>query len=462
MSRPARKAEAHAAPAGNDDELRRLRAQVDALERELAAARTPAQGAREAKFQTALYEAMLYGLARTLSLYDPASVRVLVREMGRRIREYLEELGYDLGSPHTPEEAIDQAAAFFVDHGFVDREVLARDAGTIHVRWRRLVGLRAYARIAAAGGATFFSCPLLAVIHDSLAAFGKELALREKRFDMDRRIVESWEEIVDMGPALEHLSLDAERLLQVEREQSRQLRVRDEFIRIASHELSTPLTSAKLALRRLERAHLPDGAGRSVAVIERQVRRLEQLVAAMLDTTRLQIGRLKLERGPVDLVALVRGVIDSLAPGRARPEGIALGGEASVVGRWDAARIEQVAENLLANAIKYGEGRPIDVEVSAQDGRARLLVKDRGIGIPLDALDRIFEPFERAVPVETHGGLGLGLYLARRIVEMHGGTIAAESVPGEGTTFAVELPLDRPDAADVIVEAPLEKRGAKR
>jgi signal transduction histidine kinase len=405
---------------------------------------------------------MLYGLAQTLSLYDAASVRVLVREMGRRIREYLEELGYDLGSAHTPDEALGKAISFFVDHDFVDLEIVDRKAGVVHARWLHLLGLRAYARIAAAGGATFISCPLNAVAHDSLAAFGKELVVREKHFDLEKQILESWEEIVDIGPEVPQLSLDPERILELEREQSRQLRVRDEFIRIASHELSTPLTSMKLAVALLEPMKLPDVAGRSVAVLKRQIRRLELLVAEMLDTTRLQIGRLKLDPRRVDLVELVGGAIDSLALGGQRGSEVSLSGEASLVGWWDAARLDQVVTNLLTNARKFGEGRPVDVEVRSHDGRARLVVRDHGIGIPPEAIGRIFGPFERAVPVEKYAGLGLGLYIARRFVEMHGGQITVESVLGQGAAFTVELPLECPREANVLVEVPIGQREAAR
>ena len=399
---------------------------------------------REEEFRAALCNggAAVRGLAQTLDLYDAASVRVLVREMGRRIREYLEELGYELGSPSTPEEALDMTIGFFVDHGFVDLEIVDREGERIHARWHHLRGLRAYERIAAAGGATFVSCPLNAVAHDSLAAFGKELVLREKRIDMEANVAETWEEIVDLGAEAPELSLDPEQILALEREQSRHLRVRDEFIRIASHELSTPLTSTKLALARLERLPLPEAAARSVAVIRRQVQALERLVAEMLDTTRLQIGRARLDPQRADLVEIVREAAAPLAEGEGQE--IALSGAPSLVGRWDAARLEQVVSNLLTNAVKYGEGRRVDVEVGARGERARIVVRDRGIGIPLEAMGRIFEPFERAASVAMYAGLGLGLYIARRIVEMHGGRITAASAPGEGSTFTVDLPIECP------------------
>lgn len=203
---------------------------------------------------------------------------------------------------------------------------------------------------------------------------------------------------------------------------------------------------------------MPEKAERSFAVLKRQVRRLEQLVTEMLDATRLQTNRLQLERAPADLVVIVRQVIDLLQP--EEPPGarqVRLETISSLVGRWDAARLDQVFTNLLSNALKYGEGRPIDVEVAATDGRARLTVHDRGIGIAAGAIDRIFDAFERAVPVEAYAGLGLGLYIARKFVEMHNGSIAVSSDPG-GTTFTVELPLDCDVLEGLVVEPPHGER----
>ena len=435
------------------DVVAKLHARVDELERELRSCRERHLPDDTARFRLSLYEAVLYGLGRTLSLYDPPSVRLLVREMGRRIREYLEEVGYHVGSGRTLKEVFEKTISFFVANGFVDLEVLRWDDDLIHVRWHHLLGLHAYERIVAAGGETFISCPLNAMLHDSLEPFGKELAPEKNEFNLEQEYVESWERIVALPPETErHLSLNVERVLEVEREQSRQLRVRDDFIRIASHELATPVTSMKLALSRLEKSERSDRDASALTILQRQVRRLEHLVTEMLDTTRLQIGRVKLARERVDLVELVRTTIDSLAT-EGRP--VELRGAASVVGMWDAARLEQVVVNLLSNSIKYGEGRPITVDVTEGDGRGRLVVRDQGIGISAEAKKRLFNPFERGVSVEHYGGLGLGLYIARRIVLMHGGTISAESDLGKGATFVVELPLDTDQDGAVLVERPL-------
>jgi signal transduction histidine kinase len=128
--------------------------------------------------------------------------------------------------------------------------------------------------------------------------------------------------------------------------------------------------------------------------------------------------------------------------GAARPRGgITLDSPDEVTGRLDEARVAQVVRNLLDNAVKFGGGKPIDVTLSVDGGEAVLSVRDRGVGIPADRLSSIFHPFERAVPKEHYGGLGLGLYVAKAIVDAHQGSISVTSAPGEGSTFTVRLPL---------------------
>jgi signal transduction histidine kinase len=441
-------------PEPDGHEVAKLRARVAELERELAVQR--AEPKHHAEFRDVLYEAVIYGLARTLSLYDPQSVRLLVREMGRRIREYLEELGYHVGGGETLNEVVEQTVAFFVSNGFVDLELVSWDNDVIRARWHRLLGLRAYQRIVAAGGETFISCPLNAILHDSLEPFGKELSVLRKEFDLEASLVESWEAIVDVPVgASSGLSLEAERLLELEREQSRQLRIRDDFIRLASHELATPLTSAKLALGRLEKTDLSEDASRSVAIVARQVRRLEHLVSEMLDTTQLQIGRMKLTRASVDVVQLTNGALESLRSGLRRDLAeVRLDGEESVVGSWDGARLEQVLVNVVGNAIKYGGGRPIQIDVTTLGEQAHIRIRDEGIGIAPEVMKRLFAPFERGASARHYGGLGLGLFIARRIVQMHGGRIEVDSEPDKGTTVTIVLPLESAGEQGMLVEVP--------
>jgi len=118
--------------------------------------------------------------------------------------------------------------------------------------------------------------------------------------------------------------------------------------------------------------------------------------------------------------------------------------DAPVLGQWDHRRIEQVITNLLANAIKFGKGLPIDVTVSQSGNHARLVISDHGIGIAEEHLSKIFERFERGVPSSHFGGLGLGLAIVREIVTAHGGTVKVDSTLGKGAVFTVELPCDAP------------------
>jgi signal transduction histidine kinase len=228
------------------------------------------------------------------------------------------------------------------------------------------------------------------------------------------------------------------------------VRLRDEFLSIASHELNTPLTSLQLQVGTLVRS-LQDGDAEKVqvpklaakaAIIDRQVRRMGKLVESLLDVSRAAAGPVRLDLTEVDLAQVVREVAadfegDLLKAG----SDLALAVDEGLIGRWDRMRVAQALRNFISNAIKYGLGRPIDVSAVGRDGKAVVSVRDRGIGIaPVDQA-RIFERFARAVSPDHYGGLGLGLWIARILVEAMGGSVRVESTPGEGSTFMMELPL---------------------
>ena len=233
----------------------------------------------------------------------------------------------------------------------------------------------------------------------------------------------------------------------------RTLHVRDEFLAMASHELRTPITTLGLQTEGLLHLGSRRAAGANGEVDERlkrrlgsirnQVLRLDQLVDQLLDVSRLVEGRLELRRENVDLQGLTAEVIDHLQETAERagsPVQLRDRPGAVTVGYWDRFRLQQVVTNLLTNAIKFGGGKPIDVEVDADDARATLRVEDHGEGIALEEQGRIFERFERASNGRSHPGLGLGLWISTQIVESLGGAISVDSAPGEGSTFTVRLP----------------------
>jgi len=227
------------------------------------------------------------------------------------------------------------------------------------------------------------------------------------------------------------------------------VRLRDDFLSVAGHELKTPLSALRLQLQMLGRLTRersgPEALAPRVARAERTSERLGALVDELLDAGRLTAGRLRLEREEVDLAQLARDAVGRMADAlRGGGCEVRLSADASAVGRWDRVRLEQVLGNLLSNAVKYGRGRPVElrVEAGAREEDVRLVVRDEGIGIaPVDQ-PRIFERFERAVTDRQFKGLGLGLWISREIIDAHGGSIHVHSALGEGATFTVELPRD--------------------
>ncbi|MBC7545316.1 MAG: MASE1 domain-containing protein [Candidatus Sericytochromatia bacterium] len=235
------------------------------------------------------------------------------------------------------------------------------------------------------------------------------------------------------------------------------VRLRQEFISIASHELQTPITSLQLAVQRLlspsgQESLTPDRRQRHLETIKRQTRRLSALVDSLLDVTRIQAGQFVLAPEACDLVVIVQDVLARL-DGDAGQAGssISVTGPAAIPGHWDRLRMDQVLTNLLSNAIKYGRGQPIAISLNLKGTVCEVACHDGGIGIPAGDLLRIFAPFERAQETTQYSGLGLGLYIAQCIVSAHGGEIWAESVPAVGTTVHLSLPTSL--MADIVPAA---------
>jgi PAS domain S-box-containing protein len=235
--------------------------------------------------------------------------------------------------------------------------------------------------------------------------------------------------------------------LRLYRDAQEAVRARDEFLTVAAHELRTPLTTLRLRLQglgsavRTEGALAADKAARALEAADRQVKRLGSLVESLLDVSQLQGHAPELHVEETDLSAVVREAVTRSEEAAARAGCLLVLGELPPTpGHWDAARMSQVVMHLLSNAVKFGLGKPVEVELRTRADAAVLVVKDHGIGIAPERVEGLFQRFERAVPLRHYGGLGLGLYRVRRIVEAHGGFIRVESTPGEGATFTLTLP----------------------
>jgi signal transduction histidine kinase len=243
---------------------------------------------------------------------------------------------------------------------------------------------------------------------------------------------------------------DITALKQMQGELQEAVRVRQDFLSVAGHELKTPLTAILLNVRILDRALGASSATPSLLQadprltdrwqgLQRQIARLTGLVERLLDVSRIGEGKLTLDLELLDLAEVARDVASRFS-GSDSPE-IAIDVPDAIPGRWDRMRVEQVITNLLSNAVTYGEKRPITITARRVQDHAEIVVRDQGIGIAPEAASRIFERFERAVSGRQYGGLGLGLWIARQLVEAMDGSIAVESAVGRGSTFMVNLPI---------------------
>jgi signal transduction histidine kinase len=270
-----------------------------------------------------------------------------------------------------------------------------------------------------------------------------------ERARLQRELRERVHELEAANETIRVLNLELEaRVDKATAELREQVQLRDDFMATVSHDLKSPLTFIKglASLRRKRAQPTPDNQLLLDALeqIESSAGRMARQLDDLVDASRLQAGRpLELRREPTDLVAMAREVAREHQQTTERHVVQVESSQPVLVGDWDAARIERVLSNLLNNAIKYSpRGGAVRVRVASDENAAIMQVQDYGEGIPERDLPHIFERFRRGGNVEHKiPGTGIGLAGARQIVEMHGGTIRAESRVGEGSTFTVQLPL---------------------
>jgi signal transduction histidine kinase len=229
----------------------------------------------------------------------------------------------------------------------------------------------------------------------------------------------------------------------------RALEVKEEFVAAVSHELRTPLTSIHgFTSLVLERDDLPEDVVHQLGIVERNVGRLDRLVADLLQTAQVERGLVHLERRNTDVAALVRQCVEAARPAVGKA-GLSIGVQVpdELVVKVDPQRFGQVVDNLLSNAVKYTPaGGRVEVELSIHDDRVELVVRDTGIGISMRDRNHVFSRFFRSEDASriSHQGIGLGLSITKAIVDSHGGRIEVDSAVGQGSTFRVRLPLDVP------------------
>lgn len=235
---------------------------------------------------------------------------------------------------------------------------------------------------------------------------------------------------------------DNERLIE---ELRAAIAARDEFIAVAAHELRNPMTpimgQVQLLLSRARREQASQSLVRGLEMLETAVDHYVRRATTLLEITRLNADSIQLQPTHFDLCELVRDCVRKYEQMAARAGSqLHCLAERPVHGTWDRLATEQVLDNLVSNALRYGDGKPVNVDLAAEADQVTLRVVDRGIGIAPADRARIFERFERGAAAPRAGGFGIGLWLSHKLVRAQGGTLQVESEPGQGSTFIVTLP----------------------
>ncbi len=229
------------------------------------------------------------------------------------------------------------------------------------------------------------------------------------------------------------------------------LGMRDQFLSVAAHELKNPITTISGYIQLLQRwqdkneAMAPEQNQRVLRTLANQVQRLQRMIESLLDLSRLKSNQLVIQPAPLDIVALIRRLVDEMQPLFTANRLHVFTPDTPIIIQGDESRLEQVLYNLVQNAIKYGDpGSAVEIHVIREAGTVLIKICDVGIGIAAENLPHLFDLFYRANNVDSlhTPGMGLGLYVVNEIITLHGGTVEVESTPGSGSVFSVRLPLN--------------------
>ncbi len=330
----------------------------------------------------------------------------------------------------------------------VDEAVLratARDEE--HFRILQSVGMRSAMVVPLIARGILHGAMTLVSSRESLTYDQDDLAFAMDLAGRCAQALETARLLAALGSEVAALAEAKAALQERERDLTRAIEMRDDFIATAAHELRTPLSTLRLTVEATMRGMQKQPQATSsafaekIAAAERQCARMEVLVERLLHVAKATAGQIPLEVKELNLASVVNDVIERVKTSTSGDaSAISVAGPSHLMGAWDRVRVEQILTNLLTNALRYAERTPIRVSFQAVDDLIRIVVKDEGPGVPKEAQARIFERFERAVADPATTGFGLGLWITRRFAEDQGGRIELESEPGQGASFVVTLP----------------------
>ncbi|WP_408097717.1 ATP-binding protein [Peredibacter sp. HCB2-198] len=230
---------------------------------------------------------------------------------------------------------------------------------------------------------------------------------------------------------------------QIYEEAKRVAQMREDFLLLVSHELKTPITTLKLGMQFVQKKTTDENMKKVIQPCLEEIRRFENLTNDLIDISNIDAGRLSLDPERINLKEVVLNVFARFDfELTTKKYEVVYKTMEDVYGLWDQMRIEQVIINLLNNAIKYGDQRPIEVSVYKDGSQAVLVIRDHGPGVAVEERERIFHKFERASSTKHFGGFGIGLFVSKTIVNAHKGAITVDEAKGGGAEFTVRLPIE--------------------